>query len=98
MSVEPRIQNVEVAEETITAHLFDGRVISVPLAWSGACLMQHLNNGTTLRSSATAKVYTGPILMKILALKACCMEFQRIGLRKSWLRELLRYSKRKALN
>ncbi|MGH7452372.1 MAG: DUF2442 domain-containing protein, partial [bacterium] len=34
MSIEPRIKNVEVTEETITAHLFDGRVISVPLAWS----------------------------------------------------------------
>lgn len=31
---EPTIQRVEVSEETITAHLGDGRVISVPLAWS----------------------------------------------------------------
>jgi len=29
-----RIQNVRVTRELITAHLFDGRVISVPLAWS----------------------------------------------------------------
>jgi hypothetical protein len=28
------IQHVEVSDETITAHLVDGRVISVPLAWS----------------------------------------------------------------
>jgi hypothetical protein len=34
MGIEPRIKNVEVTEETITAHLFDGRVISVPLVWS----------------------------------------------------------------
>ncbi len=34
MDIEPRIKNVEVTEETITAHLFDGRVIIVPLAWS----------------------------------------------------------------
>ncbi|MCI0695556.1 DUF2442 domain-containing protein [candidate division KSB1 bacterium] len=34
MNMEPRIKNVEVTEETITAHFFDGRVISVPLAWS----------------------------------------------------------------
>lgn len=34
MSIEPCIKNVEVTEETITAHLFDGRIISVPLAWS----------------------------------------------------------------
>ncbi len=28
------ISDVEVTDETITAHLVDGRVISVPLAWS----------------------------------------------------------------
>jgi hypothetical protein len=31
---EPTIRRVEVSDETITAHLADGRVISVPLAWS----------------------------------------------------------------
>ena len=31
---ESRIGRVEVTDETITAHLTDGRVISVPLAWS----------------------------------------------------------------
>lgn len=31
---EPTIRRVEVSDETITAHLVDGRVISVPLAWS----------------------------------------------------------------
>jgi Protein of unknown function (DUF2442) len=34
VSVESRIERVEVSDETITAHLVDGRVISVPLAWS----------------------------------------------------------------
>ena len=34
VSVESRIAQVEVNEETITARLVDGRVISVPLAWS----------------------------------------------------------------
>jgi len=32
--VEPRIKHIEVTDEAITAHLVDGRVISVPLAWS----------------------------------------------------------------
>src|SRR5437867_13372694 len=32
--VDPRIASVVVTDETITAHLVDGRVISVPLAWS----------------------------------------------------------------
>jgi hypothetical protein len=34
VSVGSRIDHVEVNDETITAHLVDGRVISVPLAWS----------------------------------------------------------------
>ena len=34
VSVESRIDHVEVTDETITAHLVDGRIISVPLAWS----------------------------------------------------------------
>ncbi len=33
-SNEPRIAHVEVTDELITANLTDGRVISVPLAWS----------------------------------------------------------------
>jgi hypothetical protein len=31
---EATIRRVEVTDESITAHLADGRVISVPLAWS----------------------------------------------------------------
>ena len=34
VSVESRIGSVEVTDEAIVAHLVDGRVISVPLAWS----------------------------------------------------------------
>src|SRR5512145_1130021 len=34
VSVESRIARVDVTDETITAYLIDGRVISVPLAWS----------------------------------------------------------------
>ena len=33
-STGPRIQDVRVTEDEIIAHLVDGRVISVPLAWS----------------------------------------------------------------
>ncbi len=33
-SGDPRIQEVRVTEDEIIAHLVDGRVISVPLAWS----------------------------------------------------------------
>jgi hypothetical protein len=30
----PRARSVEIAGDLITAHLVDGRIISVPLAWS----------------------------------------------------------------
>ena len=33
-SNDPRILTVEVTDELISAHLADGRTISVPLAWS----------------------------------------------------------------
>jgi hypothetical protein len=33
-SSDPRIQRVRVTRDEIVAHLVDGRVISVPLAWS----------------------------------------------------------------
>ncbi|MBI3469752.1 MAG: DUF2442 domain-containing protein [Candidatus Solibacter usitatus] len=33
-SSDPRIQSVRVTQDEIVAHLADGRVISVPLAWS----------------------------------------------------------------
>ena len=34
VSTEPRIEDVRVTQDEIVAHLADGRVISVPLAWS----------------------------------------------------------------
>lgn len=34
VNIQPRIKNIKVTEDTLTAHLQDGRTISVPLAWS----------------------------------------------------------------
>ncbi|MBI3935221.1 MAG: DUF2442 domain-containing protein [Acidobacteria bacterium] len=34
VSTDNRVKDVTVSDELITFHLFDGRVISVPLAWS----------------------------------------------------------------
>lgn len=34
VNVESRIDRIDVTDDTITAHLVDGRVISVPLVWS----------------------------------------------------------------
>uniref|UniRef100_B3ELY2 DUF2442 domain-containing protein n=1 Tax=Chlorobium phaeobacteroides (strain BS1) TaxID=331678 RepID=B3ELY2_CHLPB len=33
-NIEPRIETVEITDDSITAGLEDGRMISVPLAWS----------------------------------------------------------------
>lgn len=34
VSTEARIRNIKVGSDTVTAYLVDGRVVSVPLAWS----------------------------------------------------------------
>ncbi len=34
VKVEARIRDIEITENTLTAHLMDGRTISVPLVWS----------------------------------------------------------------
>jgi len=34
VNVDARVQSVSVTDDTISAHLIDGRTISVPLAWS----------------------------------------------------------------
>jgi hypothetical protein len=33
-NTEPRIRDIKVTSNTITAYLVDGRIVSVPLAWS----------------------------------------------------------------
>jgi hypothetical protein len=34
MPIEPRIDRIEITDDAITAHLLDGRTISVPRVWS----------------------------------------------------------------
>ena len=34
INIDPRIKDIKIDDETITAFLEDGRIISVPLAWS----------------------------------------------------------------
>ncbi len=33
-NIEPRIKNIHITEDTIVAEFIDGRIVSVPLAWS----------------------------------------------------------------
>ena len=47
-SSEPRIQTIKVSDDLITAQLVDGRVISVPLAWSWHFQTQRPRNDITL--------------------------------------------------
>lgn len=53
-SSDPRIHEVRVTRDLITAHLFDGRVISVPLAWSW-----RLSEATTAQRANFRIVGTG---------------------------------------
>ena len=34
VKLDTRIKNIEITEDSIVAHLMDGRTISVPLVWS----------------------------------------------------------------
>jgi hypothetical protein len=34
VNIDPRIKDIKIDKDTITAYLEDGRVVSVPLAWS----------------------------------------------------------------
>ena len=53
-SSEPRIVTLEVTEDSIVAHLADGRTVSVPLAWSW-----RLANATPVQRSRFEILGTG---------------------------------------
>ena len=53
-SNDQRIMMVEVTDELVTAHMADGRVISVPLAWSW-----RLSNATPLQRQRFEIIGTG---------------------------------------
>jgi hypothetical protein len=54
VSNDPRILAVEVTDDLITAHLADGRTISVPLAWSW-----RLSNATLAQRQHFEMIGTG---------------------------------------
>jgi hypothetical protein len=54
VSNDPRILAVEVTDDLITAHLADGRTISVPLAWSW-----RLSNATSAQRQHFEMIGTG---------------------------------------
>ena len=63
---EVKIKDITVTEDAITAQLIDGRIISVPLAWSW-------------RLSEAAMAYIGLISMRISALKVCFTVFRLLA-------------------
>ena len=62
-SNDPRILTVEVTDDLITAHLADGRTISVPLPLQ--------RNARTSRLSGLGKGCTGRTWMRTSVLSAC---------------------------
>ena len=54
-STEPRIEDAQVTESEIIARLVDGRVISVPLAWSW-----RLSDATPQQRANFRLIGTGP--------------------------------------
>ena len=60
-SSDPRIQDVRVTKDEIIAHLVDGRVISVPLAWSW-----RLSEATPAQRAASAAARSAVRCMPLL--------------------------------
>jgi len=49
VKTELRIKNIKVSKDTITAHLTDGRTISVPIAWSWRLAEAHPKSELIIR-------------------------------------------------
>jgi len=71
ISNEPRIRNVKVTMDAITACLVDGRVISVPLAWSCGFPLRLRPSVRISRSLAMAKEFTGLKSTRTSVLRGC---------------------------
>jgi hypothetical protein len=71
VSTEARVARVEVSDETITAHLVDGRVISVPLAWSWRLSDATPAQRANWRLIGDGTECTGRTLTKTSVPKAC---------------------------
>jgi hypothetical protein len=68
---EVRIKEIKVTADTITAQLVDGRVISVPLAWSWLLSEATVKHALITESLEKAMVCIGRTLMKISVQRVC---------------------------
>ena len=78
VSTEPRIQDVRVTEDEIVAYLADGRVISVPLAWSWGYRRPLPSNAHTFALSAPVKEFIGLTSMRTSVSKVCFTASRRV--------------------
>ena len=63
-STEPRIRQVAVSDESITAHLADGRTVIVPLSWSWRLSEATAEQRQNSRFWDRAREFGGPTLTK----------------------------------
>ena len=77
-STEPRIQDVKVTSDSIIAYLVDGRVLSVPLAWSWRLSEATAKQRARFRPIGDGKACTGQISMKTSVFRECYTGCQRI--------------------
>ena len=74
---DPRIQKVRVTKDQIIADLADGRVISVPLAWSWRLSEATPVQRAKFRLIGTDRGFIGLMWMRTSASKACFTEPRR---------------------
>ena len=69
VKLDTRIKDIEVTDDSIIAHLMDGRTISVPLVWSWRLTEATPTERKTTKSLGTVTESTGLILTKTSARK-----------------------------
>jgi len=70
-SVDPRAKEIRCTDDELVVVLADGHSIATPLAWFPAFFTLMQGPAQTSRSSAMARVSTGPPSMRTSASKAC---------------------------
>jgi hypothetical protein len=80
--IEPRVLDVQVSEDEISAFLVDGRRISVPLAWSWRLSEATPEQRQNFQVIGEGEGFTGPMLTKISASKECWAVSRQESLRK----------------
>ena len=75
---DARIKSVEVSDEMITARLVDGRIISVPLAWSWRLAAATPEQRANYQIIGDGQACTGRTSMRTSARLACLPGTRRV--------------------